>query len=202
MKNWILFFMCVTCLRQPVISQEGQAGTSVEKICSFVRWYGENWEKLSKLESNIIDAGALKLKENEESAPYSVNFDEVEKYINELTNTGFFSEDYLTAQRQQFGEIASNFKKNPQNEGPPEGFQYDRFFLTQEDFLQDIVNIDGITLSESKLTENATTVYMHFPVCDQTYCYRLSIKEGKWQIDSISDIICADIPHTQKPKKQ
>jgi len=156
-----------------------------ETVHAFVKWYGNNWKKLEKAESNTINMGALELKKNQEPPFYTIDFKGVEIYISTLSQTGFFSEKYFEALRAWFKEADENFKSNPQNDGPPEGFQYDRFFLTQEDFLQDIKNIDNIKITGKLLKKNNADVHMHFPHCDMTYRYCLSYKKGKWQIDSI-----------------
>ncbi|PUB25899.1 hypothetical protein C8J95_11266 [Elizabethkingia sp. YR214] len=186
MKKPLLLFICLISFTIRAASQTPEQRTASETIRSFVKWYGENWEKLSRLESNAINTGISDPKEKTIPSLYSINFREVEKYIAELSSTCFFSEEYLEVQRQQFEDADTYFKENPQYEGPPEGFQYDRFFLTQEDFFEDIKNIDNIRITEKLLKNNATNVRMYLSHCNMTYSYLLSMQKGEWQIDSIT----------------
>lgn len=185
MKYLFLLLLCLILFKNQAIAQNTTQKPPEEIVRTFVKWYSRNWEKLEKSETNTINMGSLELKKNREPPFYAINFQGVEKYITMLSQTGFFSEKYFEALRNWFKDADKNFKANPQNDGPPEGFQYDRFFLTQDDFLQDIKNIDNIKITGKLLKKNNADVRMHFPLCNITYRYGLSYKKGKWQIDSI-----------------
>lgn len=187
MRNLLLLLLCAMFLKTYATAQNHKQSTPAATVRAFAKWYGANWEKMNALEAGTINMGFFELKEGEENPPYSINFKGVAQYIKMLSATGFFSEKYLVMQRQAFKDADKNFKENPQNDGPPEGFQWDRFFLTQEDFLQDIKNIDKIKIKEKLLKNNTADVYMYFPHCNMTYHYRLSGEKGKWQIDSIKN---------------
>ncbi|RQO31961.1 hypothetical protein DBR32_03930 [Taibaiella sp. KBW10] len=188
MKNMLLLLLCLIVLNPQATPQNHKQARPAETVRAFVKWYGTHWEKCSSLETNTINMGVLALKEKEENPPYSINFKGVEAYIGALSETGFFSEKYFETLRNWFKDADHNFKENPQNDGPPEGFQYDRFFLTQEDFLKDIKNIDKIAINEKLLDHNTADVRMHFPYCNITYHYLLSNKNGKWYINAIQNI--------------
>ncbi|MBB4807198.1 hypothetical protein HNP38_002502 [Chryseobacterium defluvii] len=186
MKNFPLLLLCLLLFNMRAIAQNPEQ-RAIQTVRTFVKWYGTNWEKMEDFESKTINADRpFELKEGEENPPYSINFKEAEKYIKSLSETGFFSEKYLGTLRGWFKEADRNFKANPQNEGPPQGFQSDRFFLTQDNFLEDIKNIDKIKITATLLKNNKADVRMYFPYCNMTYHYRLSSdKNGKWKIDSI-----------------
>jgi hypothetical protein len=115
---------------------------------------------------------------------YSVNFVETEKYLSKLEHTGYISQHYLNYWRSYFKEADENFKKNPENEGPPAYFDYDFVMLGQD-------IIDRKELQEAKAKANVSfydsskaLVLMPFNENDKMQ-YFLSNNNGKWQIDSI-----------------
>lgn len=154
----------------------------VELVKNFMKWYIKNLDTLYKF--NTIEGG-MNGEENEKAENYFVNFSEVEKYIAELKKSGFLTDDFLKNERQIFVEGDEYFKKNPENDGPPYGFDYDRFFYTQETFEEDLPNIDKTKYVVNQKDEFNSEVKFYLPICGINYKYSLKKINTKWFIEKI-----------------
>ncbi|MTH17754.1 hypothetical protein [Flavobacterium sp. LC2016-01] len=161
------------------------AKEEIELVKSFMKWYIKNVNTLYKF--NTIGGGA-NVAENEEPQNYFVNFSEVEKYIVELKKSGFLTENFLKNEKQIFIEGEKYFKENPENDGPPYGFDYDRFFFTQEAFEEDLPNIDKSKYVVNQKGEFNSEVKFYLPICGITYKYSLKKVNEKWFIDKIESV--------------
>ncbi|MBV4355798.1 hypothetical protein [Pinibacter aurantiacus] len=113
---------------------------------------------------------------------YSVNFVETEKYLSKLQHTGYISQHYLDYWRSYFKQADEDFKKNPENDGPPAYFDYDFVMLGQ-----DIIDRKELQEAKAKVSfpdHSKALVLMPFSENDKMQ-YFLSNNNGKWQIDSI-----------------
>lgn len=99
-----------------------QAGKT---IIDFLKWYRKNMNRLGDFEL----VNNFKLRTYDSTKFYSVNFEETEKYLSEIKKGGYVSEMYLKNQRTYFKKCDENFKKNPQNDGAPAGFDFDLITL-------------------------------------------------------------------------
>lgn len=151
-------------------------------VKNFMKWYIKNQDTLYKF--NTIEGG-MSGKENEEAENYFVNFSEVEKYIAELKRSGFLTDNFLKNEKQTFVEGDQYFKKNPENDGPPYGFDYDRFFYTQETFEEDLPNIDKAKYEVIQKDEFNSEVKFYLPICGINYKYSLKKVNSKWFIEKI-----------------
>ncbi|MFL5764971.1 MAG: hypothetical protein ACJ77K_13590 [Bacteroidia bacterium] len=114
---------------------------------------------------------------------YAVNFEATEMYLNSLKESGFFSEKYVENWRTYFKKANNDFKKDPQNDGPPEGFDYD-FIMQGQDYETELENPRKATVKECTGDEHHKIVTLDF----HTGCvmnYELSNIDGKWKIDRI-----------------
>lgn len=130
----------------------------------------------------------MNAKENEIAENYFVNFEEVEKYITELKKGGFLSDSFLQREKQTFIDGEKYFKQNPENDTPPFGFDYDHFFLTQEDFEEDLTNIDKVKYKIYQLDKFNSEVNFYLPNCGINYKYSLKMINSKWFIEKIESI--------------
>ena len=115
-------------------------------VINFLKWYKGNYETIYQY--NLVNnAGG----EYDSTKFYSVNFKETEKYLSKLKSGGFISDSYIEGWRKYFIEREENFKSNLQNDGPPDGFEYDFVLMTQEidETLNSIDNPKLINVSES-----------------------------------------------------
>lgn len=170
--------------QKTVIShQKTQDHTQVETVKSFLKWYRDNEEKLYSF--NTIKGGISE--QNENPANYYVDFDAVEQEIQLIKSSNLFSQKFLSEYKQNYVQGDEHFKKDPVNDGPPFGFDYDYFFKTQEDYQSDLKNIDSIKFTVKSISDQECTVEFHLKNCGMTYKYTLS-KKDHWQIDSIKNI--------------
>jgi hypothetical protein len=94
----------------------------VQAVSDFLNWYNNQYKQVN----------AFGLVNQSDSAFYSVNFEETEKYLTFLKQSGYVSEKYLKSFRDYFQNADQDFKNDPVNEGPPAGFDYDIILYTQE----------------------------------------------------------------------
>lgn len=147
-------------------------------IMGFLTWYRDN---------QVIQT--FKLVDNSNNIPfdptlfYAVNFSETERYLAALKASGYVSEKYLDQWRAYFKKCDREFTKNPANDGPPEGFEYDFIMLSQdyEDDLRDLEQAKVLTQFVFEKRAYAKIRFLHGNILT----YELS-KEGKdWKIDRI-----------------
>jgi hypothetical protein len=157
---------------------------SVKTAIDFLKWYRDNRKRLIKIQlvNNEDNAGKDKY---DTTKFYSVNFDSAEKYLKEFRQSGYVSDTYIDKWKQYFKKCDANFKKNPQNDGIPDGFDYDFVMLTQE-FQEQLSNINKI-----KLTVNTDNIDKDKAIVEmQLYSFgRLTFSltkyDGRWKIDDI-----------------
>jgi hypothetical protein len=153
-------------------------------VKGFLKWYNTNFDTIYKFET--IKGGALEQSKNPTN--YYVDFKVVDEYIDYFRKSGFFTNDFLNQYKNIFVEGEKQFKKEPQNDGPPEGFDFDYFMMTQDDFTADLKNVDQLKFDSKKIDDQTATVIFEFKNSLMKYKYTLKSKEGKWQIDKIENI--------------
>jgi hypothetical protein len=106
---------------------------SIAKVCNsntvenFLKWYKTNFEKMRDMQNLVVG-----LVGDSATAQYRVNFDNAEKYLSKLRSSGLFSDKFLQERLQYFKDADKNLVKLKQNDGPPEGFDFDLLLHTQE----------------------------------------------------------------------
>ncbi|WP_162926131.1 hypothetical protein [Chryseobacterium aurantiacum] len=163
--------------------QKVQDNSPAETVKTFLKWYKENENKIYSF--NSIKGGP----QNENDAPsnYSIDFDEVDKEIKFLESSDLFSQQFLSVYKKRYVDGNEYFKQNPANDGPPFGFDYDYFFMTQDDYQSDLENIDSIPFTVKPINEQSCNIEFHLKNCGMTYRYTL-VKKDKWKIESIKNI--------------
>jgi hypothetical protein len=157
----------------------------IKLVKDFMKWYIENMDMLNKFD--VIGGGPAYIKENEEAENYYVDFKEAEKYISELKRSGFFTDNLLKNEEKSFLEADKYYKENPENDGPPYGFDYDHFFLTQEAFEEDLPNIDKSKYVVNQKDDFNSEVAFVLPIAGG-YKYSLKKIGAKWFIDKIESV--------------
>lgn len=144
-------------------------------VIDFLKWYKNQEDLQNNLVANSDHYDSTKF--------YSINFEATEIYLNKLKQSGFISEKYLEKWREYFKTCDQDFKSNPQNDGPPDGFDYD-FVMNSQDYDQELKNVEKATVSEISGSETKKT--MKLKLSDYaTLTYDLSFDSGKWYIDDI-----------------
>ena len=148
------------------------------KILEFLNWYEKKQTKLSEIElvnnsfNEIIDTTKF----------YSVNFANTEKYLIEFKKSGLFSEKYIENQRKYFKKCETDFIAEPENDGPPSGFDYDIVMKSQDIEMEELkrdLKIKNLCITEknAKLTADFGIYYK--------LNFILSKENEVWKIDDI-----------------
>lgn len=148
------------------------------KIKEFINWYGKNQTKLSQIElvnnsqNEIIDSTKF----------YSINFENTEKYLTEFKKSGLFSEKYIESQRKYFKDCESDFVAEPENDGPPSGFDYDIVMKSQDFEIEELIrDLKVKNLSVAGKTAKLTADFGIYYKLNFT----LSKENEVWKIDDI-----------------
>lgn len=157
--------------------------SEIQTVKNFLNWYKTNQDKLYQFQS--IKGGILS--ENEDAENYYVDFKQVDKEVKFLSNSKLFTQNFLNQYRQKYVESDEHFKQDPENDGPPFGFDYDYFFMTQDDYESDLNNIDKVEFSSISENDFSKYVKFHLENCGMTYRYTLKNKDGHWKIDKIEN---------------
>jgi hypothetical protein len=151
-----------------------------ETVLSFLKWYKNNYENINKIETVNNTPSAS----NYDSTKfYSVNFESTENYLNYLKSSGYISDKYLSLWRAYFKKCDDDFKNNPVNDGPPDGFDYDWVLITQEtDYAFE--KIETAVITKVVIKNNEAEVRLTIDK-DWAYKYELTYDRKNWLIDSI-----------------
>lgn len=143
-------------------------------IKGFLKWYKTNYERVGKLQNETV---ALVGKGT--ASQYRVNFKNVEKYISALRSSGYFSEIFFQYKRQYFKKADEKLLKTKQNDGPPEGFEYDFILFTQEpETILD--NIDSLKL------ESVQTGVIKLIANDHILLFSINVKNDNCLFNDIN----------------
>jgi hypothetical protein len=97
----------------------------IHTIKGFLEWYKTNFDRMTSPQNSIVSLDS-------NSTQYRVSFANAEKYLAKLRSSGFFSDEFLQDKLQYFKDADKNFVKHKQNDGPPDGFDFDLLLYTQE----------------------------------------------------------------------
>lgn len=147
-----------------------------DRVISFLKWYKMNYKEVNKFE--LVNNATLE--DYDSTKYYSVNRDQTEAYLEKIKSSGFVSENYIIEWRKYFEICDSDFKKNPQNDGPPEGFDCD-FILRTHDIEEAFIAIDKPRIIYSKISENKAV--LKIDIIQSTLNFHLSKTNGIWLID-------------------
>lgn len=146
-------------------------------VIDFLKWYRDNQDIQSGLVNNasgdIYDSTKF----------YSVNFEATKIYLLKLKSTGFISDLYIDKWKKYFEKCDSAFARNPENDGPPAGFEYDFIMLSQE-YDEDLKNVEKTKIISNVISGNNAAVKLYFP-SGSSLNYKLTKRSDKWAIDDI-----------------
>ncbi len=144
-------------------------------IRGFLAWYKSNYLRLYEYLLTYSDS----------NKNYRVNKINSEKYLKEIQSTGFVSKEFIRLWREYINSQDEKFKMNPQNEGPPEGFDFDLMLNTQEP--EEVLNkIPQIEYKLIEVKNNTSIVHADTKMKDWIYVIELIKIRDKWYIDYIS----------------
>lgn len=97
-----------------------------DNIKAFLSWYQQAHERIGAISLVAMDPA-------DTSSCYRVQFDSVAVYQAALRASGYFSERMLQDQLAYFRQVDEGMARTRQQDGPPEGLEYDLLLYTQED---------------------------------------------------------------------
>ncbi|HRI00305.1 MAG TPA: hypothetical protein PK006_04560 [Saprospiraceae bacterium] len=159
-----------TSNKKPAIPQEIK-----QTINGFLQWYKANIFKLYEYNLTAKDS----------AGNYIVDTVSCSKYLKALKKSGFISSEYVRLWADYFRSQGEKFIISPQNEGPPEGFDFDLVLHTQE---PEIVfqDLGKLQFSSQEIKNKTAVIEVTFPKLGWTYSFELSKIKNKWFIDYIS----------------
>jgi|GEM_PF-2021402 hypothetical protein len=149
----------------------------VNRVMDFLQWYAIHLPALNKIE--MVNTAA----NGDSTKFYSVNFPGTEKYLSEMSSSGFVSNVYLDSQRAYFKRCNDSLLKNTQNDGPPYGFDYDLVMFSQE-YDEDLAHLEKARIKFQEVKGNTATLTLTFSTKQQLQ-FSLKKKGGKWMIEKI-----------------
>lgn len=102
------------------------AADPAQAVRTFLGWYA------ARMDSPALYEEFVKHENGVDTLNYYVDSQATETWLTKLQATGMFSDAFLQGWRQHFREAAQELKRHPLNDGPPPGFDYDFFMLSQE----------------------------------------------------------------------
>ncbi len=153
-----------------------------DTVKSFLYWFKNNEKQLHQF--TCINGGPFSTGTAKTS--YYVDFNEVKKEVELLNNSNLFTEQFIQNYELRYKKGSEYFKKHPQFVGPPANFDYEYFFLTQDDYSPDLEAIEKIRFSTKIIDEHTAIVFFHLENCGMNLKHTL-IKNTQWQIDKIEN---------------
>jgi hypothetical protein len=184
MRSVALFFLLVLSACSGNVSETKHADTTSFKktqktVVDFLKWYRDNFDTVNSYTTvnNLPPSDSTKY--------YSVNFEETNKYLLAFKKSGFVSNQYLETWRRYFETCNENFNKIHQNDGPPEGFEYDFVTLSQEsrDVLADLDHVK--ILHADSITDTSKAANVDIELYGYRYEYTLIKEQNVWLINEI-----------------
>lgn len=151
--------------------------SAANAVVAFLTWYRDNYDSAGMM--NLVKGNPPE----DPNSNYAVDFPATEVYLGKLKASGYISDQYVNTWRTYFIKCDEEFKAEPQNDGPPSGFDYD-FVMNSQDFEDDFKNIEKTRLDHGSILDNKATVFMELPMSGQLR-YELTKTDGKWLIDEI-----------------
>jgi hypothetical protein len=151
------------------------SGLIVNRVYGFIKWYKINYKQINNFPLTYVDA----------SNNYQVNLINCDKYLAQLKSSKFISQEYIRLWREYFQSKAENFKTNVQNEGPPEGFDFDFVLHSQEPELI-FQGLEKLKYTIEEMNNSKAVIIVHTEWEDWKYAVELSKIKNLWYIDYIS----------------
>ncbi len=98
---------------------------------SFLLWYKANFLEISKAQNKIIDLNSKEY--------YIPKYSKIDSYVFLLQSSNYFSDIFIDKFKRYLVSNADTLLKSKQNDGPPEGFDYDFFFGQEYDYYLQLI---------------------------------------------------------------
>lgn len=162
--------------------------TPIAMTNQFIHWYKQNKKRINV---KIVKGGG-----KDSNSFYSIDYKEVDKYINKLKNSSYFSTKFCKDLFAYIDLCAAHLKKNPQNDFIPFGFEIDLVTKLMDD-LDFMDYVESLTYSYIQISDKQATVSVK-SLYSTEMLFILTKYSGKWKIDSINGdfVLNKSIPST------
>lgn len=175
-------------------------GRALETVLNFLKWYVRNRQAISEIESEMVNQFPpnIRLPDNPQKLPYSVNLAATERYLSYLKHSGTISDKYIQTWRTYFKKCDDYLKEHPQYDGAPEGFEFDFITFSQEYTGEDIIEHPTLILWEG--LENSATVKIEFVEhpTTKTSSWGLTFKLSRYETPSGNQWLIDNIDHSSE----
>ncbi len=143
----------------------------IKTVKGFLHWYKKNYTKANSFGFTYQDR----------NGNFQVSTTQGLEYLKFLKSSGFISQKYVDVWLKYFMDKAQYLKENPQNEGPPEGFEFDLVLITQEPELV-FKEIEKMTFTVTEKKGDKAILQIN----GLGYNIDLVKESGKWMIEYIA----------------
>lgn len=185
MRKYVLLalplFLLVMVAQGKTLAGPGKDEKPSKTVTAFLSWYQKNQARLSQMNLvlNYVNG------QGPNGKNYEVDYNGVEKYLTEIKKSTFIHAKYVEKWRKYFKKCEEDFKANPQNAGPPKGFDYDLVMLTQE-FDRELGSLDKLEIKSEVIESNNYALVMIKFTSGRVLKYELAKQNNKWLITDIS----------------
>jgi hypothetical protein len=180
MKNLLIVFFLLVLSTSPIFGQS-QGQEPIRTVVNFLKWYRVQQGRLNNIPM------VNKVGRQNESTNYYINFKQTERYLSELRRSGFISDRYIRRWRAYFKECNENFRKNPQDDGPPDGFEFDLVMWSNSDYEEELSALDRIEVVDSHQETKDAIVVIKF-LGGRKLRYTLTKAKNMWKISQIENL--------------
>ena len=183
---FILFILFSNSYAQSNILKKPIEISAKQTIINFLKAYKKsNYDSHFGYKKELITNVAFV--KNDTVTYYRVNFKNAEEFYKVLEKTNYFSMEFIEAMRQNFKENDNFMLKDPANDGPPYGFDYDWILSTQEPelYLQNWAKIKVV--SEKKMIPKYQEVVLQFEYGNKLQ-FLMKKEDFIWKICTIKSI--------------
>jgi len=166
--------------KEPISSSLALNQEPTQTVISFLKWYRQHYDTINQFQ---LVNNYRSTDKYDSTRFYSVNFSETEKYLSEIKESGYVSDQYIKKWKSYFLNRELNFKANLQNEGPPDGFEFD-FILRDQEPKYTLEGIESIKLISAEITSTSANVIINITM---ELNFTLTRHYGKWLIDDIEN---------------
>jgi hypothetical protein len=180
MKNLLIALFLLGLSTSPALGKT-QNQEPTRTVVNFLEWYRVQHGRLNNIPM------VNKIGRHNEPINYSINFKQTERYLSELKSSGFISDRYMRRWRAYFKECNKNFKKNPMDDGPPDGLEFDLVMWSNSDYEEELAALDRIEVAESHQDKQDAIVVIKF-LGGRKLRYTLLKERGSWKIAQIKNL--------------
>ncbi len=161
------------------VPQTSDSTAAAHTAVAFLKWYRDHIEELSQI--SLVN----QTEQGDTTQSYSVNFPGTQAYLEAFRQSGYISEQYINEWQEYFQKSQQAFKDSPQHEGPPQGFDYD-FVFNSQDYEEELTQMDQLTITPLDISPRKSTLLVSFPTSHKLEFW-MTKQEDKWLIDQIKN---------------